>query len=172
VLRRKKLGSRRKPERLECVRNARDSVRRILRKSNCSSRGRRKQQGGPRSGAGNRRPSWLRLRRMACGVVPARPPPNHHLQSAHPHALRAPRPQAHQGCLVVEARPAGGVLVNRSRPPRVPQVTLLLHQLRPKSQERQRIRMTGSRPQKTSGSHQDCGISNELVVIRSFMCHF
>lgn len=154
----------------ECVRNARDSVRRILSVSSSSNRGRKKLRDEPRSGAGRRPPLLPRLRRMVCGV--ARPPPNHLHPSARPHVLRAPRPPARRNCLVAEARAADGVPVNRPRPRCLRQVVPLLRRVRPKSQEGRRTRMTGSRLRKTSGSPQDCGISNESIGIRSLLCHF
>ena len=135
--------------------------------SSCSSRGRRKRHDEPRSGAGNHRPP-PQLRRMACGVAPAFPQPNL-LQSARPHAPRAPHLQAHQGCLVAESRLAGlhpdGVTVNRARARGLRQVPPLLHRVRPRSQEGRRTRMTGSRRRKMSGDLQDCGISNESTII-------
>jgi hypothetical protein len=144
------------------VKNARDSVRQILSVLNCSNRGKKRRHGEPRSGAGSH---WLlppRHRRMACGGGPGPPPPLRH-RSARPRGQRAPHRRAHHGRYsLVEAHLPAGVRVSRQRIRQQRQVPLRSPPLHPgclKSRGRRRIRTTGSRPRKASGSPQDCGAS-------------
>jgi hypothetical protein len=145
------------------VKNARDSARQILSVLNCSSRGKKRRHDEPRSGAGSH--SLLPpQRRMACGGGPG---PLPLCQSVRPRGQRAPHLRAHHGRYsLVEAHlprllPAGvcvkrqGVRRQRQVAPRPPP----LHPGCLKSQGRRRIRTTGSRPRKTSGSPRDCGAS-------------
>jgi hypothetical protein len=162
-MRRRKLRSvRRKHGQPVCARNARDSVQQTLSVLSYSSRGKKRRHDEPRSDAGSHPLRQTRHRRMACGGAPAHPLPLRQ-QSARPHGRRAPHCRAHRGRYsLVEAHLVPllpGVSVNRQRVRRQRQVALLLHPGRPKSQRRRRIRTTGSRPPKASGSPRDCGAS-------------
>jgi hypothetical protein len=167
VQRRRLRSKRKRPGLFACVRNVRDSVRRILSVSSCSNRGRKKLHDEPRnvgSSRPRRRPRLLRLRRTAAyGGAPARRPPLPLRRSALPRGPRAPRlRRARQECLVaVEVRPAGllpaGVLaLNRPRTRGVRLVAPLLPRVRLKSQTRLR---------KVSGGPRDCGVSNEILIL-------
>jgi hypothetical protein len=134
--------------------------------SNCSSRGKKRRHDERMSGAGNHSLLPPRRRRMACGGGPGPPLPLRH-QSVRPHGQRAPHLRAHHGRYsLVEAHlprllPAG-VCVNRQGVRRQRQVAPRPPPLHPgglKSQGRQSVRTTGSRPRKPPGSPRDCGAS-------------
>jgi hypothetical protein len=147
------------------VKNARDSVRQILKVLNCSNRGKKRRHDEPRSGAGSHSllPPPPRHRRMACGGGPGPPLPLRQ-QSARPRGQRAPHRPAHHGrYFLVEAHLAqllpAGVHVYNQGVRRERQVAPPLHPGRLKSQGRRRKKTTGSRPPKTYGSLRDCGAS-------------
>lgn len=141
------------------MKNARYSVQQILSVLNSSSRGKKRRHNEPRSGAGSRSLLPPRYRRMARGGGPGPPLPLRH-QSARPRGQRAPHRRAHHGRYsLVEAQIPVGVRANRQGIRRQRQVAPPLHPGCLKSQGRRRIRMTGSRPQKTSGSPRDCAAS-------------